>query len=65
MNKFSSEQTLVIIILISLIFGFIGIYLDNNYEAMVSIYSFLILGTIYHVFKYLIFNPKKTNSKNF
>lgn len=64
MNKFSSEQTLVIIILISLIFGFIGIYLDSNYEAMVSVYSFLILATIYYLFTYLIFNPKKTNSKN-
>ena len=59
MNKYSSENSLLIIIFVSLIYGFIGIYLDNNYEAWVSTYSFLIFGLIYYLFKYLI-----TNSKN-
>ena len=58
MNRYSSENSLLIIIFVSLIYGFIGIYLDNNYEAWVSTYSFLIFGLIYYFFKYLIINSK-------
>lgn len=58
MNRYSSENSLLIIIFVSLIYGFIGIYLDNNYEAWVSTYSFLIFGLIYYLFKYLIINSK-------
>ena len=58
MNKFSSENSLLIIVFASLIYGFIGIYLDNNYEAWVSTYLFLIFSFIYYLCKYSIINLK-------
>ena len=59
MNKFSSGQTLLIIACMSLIYGFIGIYLDNNYGAWVSTYTFLIFSFIYYLFTYSIINTHK------
>ena len=59
MNKFSSEKTLVIILCFSLFYGFIGIYLDNNYGAWISGYSFFIFSAMYYLFKNLIMNSKK------
>ena len=65
MNKFTSEQTLLVIISVSLISGFIGIYLDNYFEAWVSFYSFLIFSSIYYLYAYFIINyQKETIKKN-
>jgi UDP-GlcNAc:undecaprenyl-phosphate GlcNAc-1-phosphate transferase len=50
MRKFSSEQTLAIILVMSILNGLIGVYLDNNYASWVSTLSFLLFASIYFAF---------------
>jgi UDP-GlcNAc:undecaprenyl-phosphate GlcNAc-1-phosphate transferase len=50
MIKFSSEQTLAIILLVSILTGLVGVYLDNNYASWVSTSSFLLFASIYFAF---------------
>jgi UDP-GlcNAc:undecaprenyl-phosphate GlcNAc-1-phosphate transferase len=50
MKKFSSEQTLGIILVISTLTGLFGVYLNNNFSALVSTLLFLLYAIIYYTF---------------
>ena len=50
MRRFSSEGTLFLILLISLITGLFGIYIENNSSPLSSLLLFLTYGFIYFVF---------------
>jgi len=50
MKKFSPEGTLLIILMITLITGFFGIYIENNFPAWVSLLLFLIYSILYFIF---------------
>ena len=52
MDTYSSEGTLGIILLISLLAGLFGIFLENNYEPFVSTYLFIIYSSIYYSYAY-------------
>ena len=52
MNRFSSEMTLLIILVISLLIGLFSMYLDNNYPEYISLILFILLSTIYYLFAY-------------
>tara|TARA_B100000212_G_scaffold247490_1_gene189093 strand:- start:2263 stop:3390 length:1128 start_codon:yes stop_codon:yes gene_type:complete len=47
MKKYTPEGTLFIILLISLITGFIGIYIENNFSSWISAILFVFYGVIY------------------
>ena len=52
MNKYSPEGTLGIILLISLITGLIGIFLNNNFSPWISTYLFILYGSGYYLYSY-------------
>ena len=52
MHSFSSEGTLGIILLVSLITGMFGIILENNFEPWASTYVFLLFATTYYIYAY-------------
>ena len=58
MNRHSSEITLIIILLISLLSGFIGIFLINSFEPWVSTYVFTIYASCYYLYAYYYSNYK-------
>jgi UDP-GlcNAc:undecaprenyl-phosphate GlcNAc-1-phosphate transferase len=58
MNKYSPEGTLVIILLISLIAGLIGIFLNNNFSPWISTYLFILYGAGYYLYSYYYANNK-------
>jgi len=49
MKKFSPEGTFIIILIISVITGFFGIYLQNNFSTWVSFLLFIIYSAIYFI----------------
>ena len=49
MKKFSPEGTFIIILFISVITGFFGIYLQNNFATWVSFLLFIIYSAIYFI----------------
>lgn len=59
MHNFTSEGSLGILLLISLITGFIGITLNNNFEPWVSTYVFLFFASLYYIYAYRLRNLKK------
>ena len=59
MHNFTSEGSLGILLLISLITGFIGITLNNNFEPWVSTYVFLFFASLYYIYAYRFRNLKK------
>jgi UDP-GlcNAc:undecaprenyl-phosphate GlcNAc-1-phosphate transferase len=59
MYKFSPEFTFIIILLISFVTGFFGVYLQNNFETWISVLLFLIYSTGYFLFTYTY------NNKNY
>jgi UDP-GlcNAc:undecaprenyl-phosphate GlcNAc-1-phosphate transferase len=61
MHKFSSQKTLGIIIMFSLVLGFIGIYLDTYFETWVSFFSFMIFSSLYYLYAFIIIDSKKLN----
>jgi UDP-GlcNAc:undecaprenyl-phosphate GlcNAc-1-phosphate transferase len=52
MNKHSPEGTLLIILLISLVAGLIGIFLNNNFSPWISTYVFILFGSGYYLYSY-------------
>lgn len=58
MNNFSPETTLLIILFISLITGFIGIFLNNYFEPWISTYVFIIYSFLYYFYAYFYANNK-------
>ena len=60
--KYSPEGTLGIILLISVFTGLFGIFLNNNFEAWVSTYLFLIYSTIYYLYAYGFVKSKMANN---
>jgi len=59
MNRYSPEGTLVIILIISLITGLIGIFLNSIYSSWVSTYVFIIYATCYYLYAYYYKPTKK------
>jgi UDP-GlcNAc:undecaprenyl-phosphate GlcNAc-1-phosphate transferase len=60
--KYSPEGTLGIILLISVFTGLFGIFLNNNFEAWVSTYLFLIYSSIYYLYAYGFVKSKVTKN---
>ena len=58
MLNFSSEGTLGIILVASLMTGILGIILENNFEPWVSTYIFLLFSSIYYIYAYKFRDPK-------
>ena len=58
MHRYSSEGTLGIILLISLLAGIFGIFLDNNYAPWVSTYIFILFSAIYYLYAYAYKNAQ-------
>ena len=52
MNKFSQSWTLLIILIISLVLGLFGIFLENNFSVWISTLLFAILSSTYFIFAY-------------
>lgn len=52
MHKFSPEFTFIIILIISMITGFLGIFLQNNFAPWISMLLFLIYSAGYFIFAY-------------
>ena len=50
MLNFSSEESLGIILLVSLVTGFIGIILENNFETWISTFLFLLFASMYYAY---------------
>ncbi len=50
MKRFSSEGTLLLILVITIITGLFGIYIENNSSPLTSLLLFLTYGFIYFVF---------------
>jgi UDP-GlcNAc:undecaprenyl-phosphate GlcNAc-1-phosphate transferase len=63
MNRFSQEGSLLIILFISFVAGFIGIYLENNYPVWISTIIFLIYSAAYYLIAQFYSN-KFFNKKN-
>ena len=59
MNRYSPEGTLVIILIVSLITGLIGIFLNNIYSSWVSTYVFIIYAACYYLYAYYYKPTKK------
>ena len=58
MLNYTAEGSLGIILLISLITGFLGITLENNFEPWVSTYIFLSYASLYYIYAYGFKNLK-------
>ena len=58
MLNYTAEGSLGIILLISLITGFLGITLDNNFEPWVSTFIFLSYASLYYIYAYGFKNLK-------
>lgn len=52
MHKFSPEVTLLIILLITLIFGFFAIYIENNFPIWISTLLFILFAIFYYMYAY-------------
>jgi len=59
MLNFSSEGSLGIILLISLITGILGITLENSFEPWVSTFMFLLFASMYYIYAYGFRNLKE------
>ena len=64
MNKFSQEQTLLIILIISLLLGVFGIYLEKVFSIWVSTMLFVMFTGFYFVFSYYSNFETSGNDKN-
>ena len=58
MNRYSPELTLAIILLVSLITGLIGIFLDNIFPSFISTYAFIAYAGCYYLYAYYYANYK-------
>ncbi len=59
MNRFSPEGSLGVILVISLVIGYIGIYLDNNFSTYTSTYAFITFSIVYFLLAFYF--SKDTN----
>ena len=64
MNKFSQEQTLLIILIISLLLGVFGIYLEKVFSIWISTMLFVMFTGFYFVFSYYSNFETSGNDKN-
>ena len=65
MKKYTPEGTLFIILLISLITGFIGIYIENNFPSWISAILFVFYGVIYFLIaNYYDYGNRLTQKQN-
>lgn len=53
MKKFSSQGTLLIILALSLLTGFIGIFLNNSFSTWTSTLAFFVYASTYYLCNYL------------
>jgi UDP-GlcNAc:undecaprenyl-phosphate GlcNAc-1-phosphate transferase len=58
MNRYSPEGTLIIILIISLITGLIGVFLNNIFSPWVSTYLFIVYASCYYLYAYYYANIK-------
>jgi UDP-GlcNAc:undecaprenyl-phosphate GlcNAc-1-phosphate transferase len=58
MIKYSSEKTLVIILMVSLVTGLFGIFLNNIFSPWVSTYIFFVYAGCYYLYAYYYANIK-------
>ena len=58
MNRYSPEQTLLIILIVSLVTGLVGIFINNIYSSWVSTYVFIIYAVCYYLYAYY-YKPTK------
>jgi UDP-GlcNAc:undecaprenyl-phosphate GlcNAc-1-phosphate transferase len=58
MNRYSSEGTLVAILIISLITGLIGIILNSAFSPWISSYLFIVYAACYYLYAYYYANIK-------
>ena len=59
MHNFTQESTLGIILLISVIAGLFGVFIENNYAPWVSTYAFIIYSAIYYFCAYKFRNIRE------
>lgn len=52
LGRFSPEQTLLMILILSLFLGLFSIYLNNNYQENISFILFICFSSIYYLFAY-------------
>ena len=65
MKKFSPEGTLLIILLVTLISGIFGIYIEKNYSPLVSLILFTTFSGLYYIFAgYYFINEKENTNQN-
>ena len=58
MSKYSPEKTLVIILMVSLVTGLFGIFLNNIFSTWVSTYIFFVYAACYYLYAYYYANIK-------
>jgi UDP-GlcNAc:undecaprenyl-phosphate GlcNAc-1-phosphate transferase len=58
MNRYSPEGTLVAILIISLITGLIGIFLNSAFSPWISSYLFIVYAACYYLYAYYYANIK-------
>ena len=65
MKRFSPEGTLLIILLVTLINGLFGIYIEKNYSPLVSLILFTTFSALYYIFAgYYFINEKENANQN-
>ncbi len=52
LNKYSPENTLLIIIVFSFATGILGIFLNNSFPSYISTYCFIIYASLYYTYAY-------------
>ena len=65
MKRFSPEGTLLIILLVTLITGLFGIYIEKNYSPLMSLILFATYSALYYIFAgYYVGNEKENVNEN-
>jgi hypothetical protein len=65
MKRFSPEGTLLIILLVTLITGLFGIYIEKNYSPLMSLILFATYSALYYIFAgYYVSNEKENVNEN-
>lgn len=64
MNHFSPEISLVIILTFASFLNFFGLYLEDNFNAYVSFYVFVLFAISYYLIFYLLIRSKSYEVKN-
>lgn len=56
LNRYSSEKTLLLIVIFSFTTGIFGIFLNNNFSSYISTYCFIIYASLYYTYAYHYLN---------